>query len=121
MKKIFGVLILIVVFTLSACSNDTGLLVDDDPIKTDNQTDEQSNILQLTIEELAVYDGTDGNPAYIAVDDVIYDVTGSNRWSDGTHNGFTAGQDLTEQINTISPHGTSVLDGIPVVGEIVND
>lgn len=31
--------------------------------------------LELTLEELAAYDGKDGNPAYIAVDGVIYDVT----------------------------------------------
>ncbi|BCJ95831.1 hypothetical protein acsn021_34000 [Anaerocolumna cellulosilytica] len=72
----------------------------------------------LTIEELAEYNGKDGNPAYIAVDGVIYDVTDSKKWENGEHNGFTAGEDLTDNIKDISPHGTSVLSKLPVVGEI---
>ena len=76
-------------------------------------------LLQLTLEELKQYDGQNGNPAYIAVDGVIYDVTNVPPWSGGTHNGFTAGQDLTDAIKTVSPHGVSKLSGVPVVGELV--
>ncbi len=79
----------------------------------------QSPQLELTLEELAAYDGKGGNPAYIAVDGVIYDVSGSSRWRNGEHNGYSAGQDLTEQIKSISPHGLSVLTRMPAVGKIV--
>lgn len=74
--------------------------------------------LELTLEELAVYNGKDGNPAYIAVDGVIYDVSNSSRWKDGEHNGYSAGQDLTDEIKNKSPHGVSTLSRMPVVGRI---
>ena len=75
--------------------------------------------LELTLEELAAYNGKDGNPAYIAVDGVIYDVSNSQRWNDGEHNGYSAGQDLTEPIKNVSPHGVSMLSRVPVVGKII--
>lgn len=73
---------------------------------------------ELTLEELATYNGKDGNPAYIAVDGVIYDVSGSSKWKDGEHNGYSAGQDLTEYLSK-SPHGASVLSRMTVVGKLV--
>lgn len=76
--------------------------------------------LELTVEELTQYDGKDGQPAYIAIDGVIYDVTDVPQWKDGEHNGFTAGNDLTEEIKTISPHGVSKLKGLPVVGKLID-
>ena len=77
--------------------------------------------LELTADELAQYDGKDGQPAYIAVDGVIYDVTNVPQWKNGDHNGFTAGKDLTEEIKTISPHGVSKLKGLPVVGKLIDE
>lgn len=74
--------------------------------------------LQLTLEELAAYDGKNGQPAYIAVDGVIYDVSSNPNWRNGAHNGYAAGKDLTKEIEEASPHGTSVLSNIPVVGKI---
>lgn len=74
----------------------------------------------FTLEELAVYDGTNGNPAYIAVDGIVYDVTNVSQWRGGQHNGFTAGKDLTEEIKTISPHGVSKLVGLVVVGTLID-
>lgn len=76
-------------------------------------------LLQLTLEELKQYDGQNGNPAYIAVDGVIYDVTNVPEWKGGKHNGYTAGQDLTDIIKNKSPHGLAKLQGVPVVGELV--
>ena len=37
--------------------------------------------LELTLEELAKFNGKDGNPAYVAVDGIIYDVSASPAWS----------------------------------------
>ena len=39
-------------------------------------------------------------------------------WKGATHNGFSAGQDLTEEIKSKSPHGVSKLDGVPIVGRL---
>lgn len=74
--------------------------------------------LVLTLEELSQYDGKDGNPAYVAVDGVIYDVTDVPQWKNGEHNGYFAGQDLTDIIKNESPHGVSKLNGVPVVGKL---
>ncbi len=75
--------------------------------------------LALTLEQLAAYDGTNGKPAYIAVDGVIYDVTNNTYWKNGKHNGYTAGKDLTTEIKEKSPHGVKNLEKVPVVGLIV--
>ncbi len=74
-------------------------------------------LLELTLEELAAYDGKDGRPAYVAIDGTIYDVTDIPAWNNGTHNGNTAGKDQTEAIKR-SPHGQSVLAKLPVVGKL---
>lgn len=72
----------------------------------------------FTLEELAVYNGKDGQPAYVAVEGVVYDVSGSARWKDGRHNGYEAGADLTAGILGRSPHGTIVLGRMPIVGTL---
>ena len=74
--------------------------------------------LVLTLEELAKYDGKNGNSAYIAIDGVIYDVTNVPQWKNGEHNGYSAGKDLTDEIKNISPHGVSKLKSVPVVGTL---
>ena len=77
-------------------------------------------LLQLTLEELKQYDGQNGNPAYVAVDGVIYDMTNVPEWKDGKHNGYTAGQDLTDIIKNKSPHGVSKLSNVPAVGKLAD-
>lgn len=74
--------------------------------------------LLLTLEELAAYNGKNGNPAYVAVDGVIYDVTNLPAWKNGEHNGYQAGQDLTDIIKNKSPHGISKLSKVPIVGSV---
>ncbi|OJV66915.1 MAG: cytochrome B5 [Clostridiales bacterium 38-18] len=67
---------------------------------------------------MAQYNGQNGNPAYVAVDGIIYDVTNVKEWRNGQHNGYEAGQDLTEIIKTKSPHGLSVLQKLTAVGKL---
>lgn len=71
----------------------------------------------FTLDELKTYDGQNGNPAYVAVSGIVYDVTNVKGWNNGSHQGMTAGTDLTSTIGS-SPHGTSILDGITIVGTI---
>ncbi|MDB6352927.1 cytochrome b5 domain-containing protein [Trichococcus sp. K1Tr] len=74
----------------------------------------------FTLEELSQYNGKDGQPAYVAVDGVVYDVTNVEAWKNGDHKlGLTAGNELTEEITNLSPHGKKVLERLPIVGELV--
>ena len=75
--------------------------------------------LELTLEELAKFNGKDGQPAYVAVDGIIYDVSASAFWKDGQHNGFEAGKDLTTEIKEKSPHGIAKLANVVEVGKLV--
>lgn len=76
--------------------------------------------LELTLEELAEFDGQDGRRAYVAVEGIIYDVTDLGGWSGGTHQGNMAGQDLTDVIINDSPHGTAILSRATIVGRLVD-
>ena len=75
--------------------------------------------LELTLDQLKQYDGKNGNPAYVAVDGIIYDVTNVKAWRNGEHNGYSAGNDLTDIIKNKSPHGVKNLEGLPIVGKLV--
>jgi predicted heme/steroid binding protein len=71
----------------------------------------------FTLEELAQYNGKNGNPAYVAVNGVVYDVTNIPAWTSATHFGISAGNDLTIEFE--SCHGaTKILEKLPVVGNL---
>ncbi len=76
-------------------------------------------LIELSLEELAAFNGKDGQKAYVAVDGVIYDMTASRAWGNGQHNGFEAGRDLTKEIKEISPHGVVKLENVVEVGRLV--
>ncbi len=107
MKLIYVLLISLSIFTLSACTTN-----DFEPIPTEDQ-------VEMTLEELALFNGLNGSKAYIAVNGVIYDVSNSSLWPNGSHNGYQAGQDLTVPIMS-SPHGLSTLSRLPIVGTLVS-
>ncbi|MFD1454646.1 cytochrome b5 domain-containing protein [Levilactobacillus lanxiensis] len=67
--------------------------------------------------ELAKFNGQDGQPAYVAIAGVVYDVSGVEAWAGGKHHGNLAGQELTSVIDGKSPHGRKVLKNLPVVGK----
>lgn len=79
---------------------------------------EEAEEKAFTLEELKEFNGKDGKRAYVAVDGVVYDVTDSKPWKDGNHNGFEAGNDLTDAIKNESPHGIAKLDNVVKVGVI---
>lgn len=72
---------------------------------------------QFTLEELRHFNGEAGNPAYVAIDGLVYDVTDVEPWKGGKHHGNTAGNDLSEAIMQ-SPHKHSVLAKLNQVGEL---
>lgn len=72
---------------------------------------------EFTLEELKAFDGKDGNPAYVAYEGVVYDVSESAMWGDGDHEGeHMAGGDLTEE-HAEAPHDVYVTD-FPEVGRL---
>ncbi|PWU23539.1 hypothetical protein C5B42_02675 [Candidatus Cerribacteria bacterium 'Amazon FNV 2010 28 9'] len=73
------------------------------------------NLPSFTAADLAQYDGKDGHKAYFAYNGMVYDVTGNEQWTNGSHYGNLAGQDLTGKMAG-APHGEEVLKGLPVVG-----
>jgi|GEM_PF-612838 len=89
--------------------------------KTDNGRD-ASNLMEFTREELAQYDGTDGKPAYVAVNGLVYDVTNNKGWRDGVHSPWSykgvAGCDLTYYLSKApaSHRQKDSFANIPVVG-----
>jgi predicted heme/steroid binding protein len=73
---------------------------------------------EFTLEDLAQYNGQDGQPAYVAYQGVVYDVTESAMWGEGDHEGeHSAGHDLTEE-HEDAPHDVYVTD-FPEVGRLV--
>ncbi len=72
----------------------------------------------MTRDELAKYNGQAGQPAYVAVEGIIYDVSANPAWQGGRHHGNLAGQDLTDVLLEKSPHGKRVLKDLPVVGRL---
>lgn len=113
-------------FSLAACSATTTTKtptinspVTNNPTPTtQNPTSTTPAVKSFTLAQLAIYNGKNGQPAYIAVSGVVYDVTNAQGWKNGSHQGVNAGQDLTSAIAQ-APHGTSVLAGLPVVGNLV--
>lgn len=87
-----------------------------EPSEQDESTASDEKI--FTLDELKQYNGKDGKPAYVAVDGIVYDVSASDKWKNGDHNGFEAGNDLTDEIKNVSPHGVKMLDRVPVVGKL---
>ncbi len=75
----------------------------------------------FTLQELAQYDGKDGNQCLVAVDGNVYLIEGFALWQMGEHlpSGGRArcGLDLSEVINE-SPHGRSKLQLLKQVGTL---
>jgi len=75
----------------------------------------------MTLQELTQFDGKEGRKAYVAVNGTIYDLTKSERWQNGNHEGaHQAGGDMTEAIKA-APHVRSVIEAFPVVGKVDPD
>jgi predicted heme/steroid binding protein len=70
---------------------------------------------EVTADELALYTGKDGSPAYFAYKGAVYDASGSPMWRDGVHFGkHQAGFDLTDALK-LAPHGEDRVFRLPVV------
>ena len=71
---------------------------------------------EFDAEELAQFNGQDGQYAYVAVDGVVYDMTSIGAWEGGEHNGVQAGTDASAAFADESPHTEELLETLPRVG-----
>ncbi len=73
----------------------------------------------LTSEELHSFDGKEGRPAYVAYKGIIYDVTKSKLWKNGSHlQKHLAGHDLTDALK-IAPHSEDKILSMPQAGKLI--
>ncbi len=73
----------------------------------------------FTPELLARFDGVEREEAYVAVDNLVYDV--SEQFAGGTHEGHEAGQNLTDVFRDESPHDMDDLSDNDIVGLLVEE
>lgn len=77
------------------------------------------NAGELTLDDLAFFDGKDGRPAWFAFEGKVYDATQSKLWKQGIHMGrHPAGNDLTEALN-LAPHGREKVTAMTEAGRLV--
>ncbi|MCX5717944.1 MAG: cytochrome B5 [Nitrospirae bacterium] len=73
----------------------------------------------LTPEDIHSFDGKEGRPAYVVYNGIIYDMTGSKLWKNGSHLAkHLAGHDLTDSLKT-APHGEEKILAMPQVGKLI--
>ena len=73
---------------------------------------------EFDADELAKFNGENGNPIYIAHDGKVYDVSESKLWRKGQHmNRHRSGEDLTSDMQA-APHAADVLERFPQVGTL---
>ena len=80
-----------------------------------------SSYRDMTLSELANFNGKEGAPAYIGYKGKIYDLSASKKWKNGEHmRKVKAGEDLTEMISQ-APHGEEKVFAMPEVGKLLSD
>lgn len=78
---------------------------------------EQEKLIELTREELSGFNGKDGRPAYVAVKNIVYDVSGFPTWATGIHFDIVAGTDATPEFEQCHSH--VILEKLQAVGRLV--
>lgn len=117
-KAIWGLavalILIMTVWILTSCSSGS----DEDKLNANFDAAELELIetVVITPEELAAADGS-GENAWVAVDGVVYDISGYGDWQRNSHYGVQAGTDATAAYEG-SPHGADRLEEMPVVGSL---
>ncbi|MFD1018374.1 cytochrome b5 [Thalassobacillus hwangdonensis] len=86
-------------------------------ITQQNQTNTPQ--IEITREQLSEFTGMNGKPAYVAVDEIIYDVTNNAAWSVASHFGLTAGEDLSQEFASCHTGQQWILETLPPVGRLI--
>jgi predicted heme/steroid binding protein len=72
----------------------------------------------ITQEELMMNNGKNGNPAYVAVNGVVYNMSDVPSWAAANHFGLAAGQDLTEEFLACHANQAIILSRLQEVGRL---
>jgi len=117
MRKLLLFMVLTSLFLLSACtsSENPTVPVDSKPVGSEPV---ETELPTMSLTELSQFDGKNGAKAYVAISGFIYDVTSSVYWPNGNHNGYQAGQDLTQPLLNSSPHGIANIQRYPIVAKL---
>lgn len=84
-------------------------------MSTQVKTDQQQKGRVVTRTELNRFDGSNGAPAYIAINGTVYDITGVHLFKDGRHHGVTPGNDVSD----LFVHKDAILKRLKIVGTLV--
>jgi predicted heme/steroid binding protein len=116
---IIGIMIL-AVLVVAGCGGKS-----ENATKTQGSSPQGSSEKVFTLQELSKYNGQNGQKAYVAVDGVVYDVTGSPNWPGGKHSPCNleavAGKDLSEILKQAPARMRVYISGKPVVGRLQGD
>ena len=72
----------------------------------------------ITKQQLSLRNGQDKPEIWIAYKGMIYDVSLSRLWRNGTHYEHWAGQDLTDELPD-APHNEHVFDKFETIGQLI--
>lgn len=104
---------------LNCHSDNLNILQNADIVGTLIDSKSREDIKYFRIDEVAKYNGKNGNLAYVIVDGIVYDVTNNDRWKEGQHYGVTAGKDASEYFKICHKNEMDILKKLKVVGKIV--
>lgn len=73
---------------------------------------------EFTLEEIKQkYNGENGNPSYVVVDGIVFDVTNIDEWANGSHHGLSVGEEHTESFYSCHGQKLDMLKKkLPIVG-----
>jgi predicted heme/steroid binding protein len=78
-----------------------------------------SNMIPITKQQLSLRNGQDKPEIWIAFKGLVYDVSLSRLWRNGTHYEHWAGQDLTDELRE-APHNENVFDKFEPIGHLIS-
>ena len=72
----------------------------------------------ITKQQLSLRNGQDKPEIWVAYKGMVYDVSLSRLWRNGTHYEHWAGQDLTDELPD-APHNEHVFDKFETIGQLI--
>lgn len=116
----FGILLIIkmALFLIMVCAALFVVFVLGPKLKHTVHNDRIPTTGDLSVDDLAQFDGAEDQQALVGYKGRLYDMSESEFWKDGVHFGrHKAGEDLTDMLNQ-APHGENKIFNMPLVGKL---